>query len=320
MTNYTQKNHKSVASAKDCDQALVEMNGRFLEYGRKSFERVLEIMPSAIRIEIAAIGASREDFPSGLSEIRLRRTGASALVLNGRNLALCSEIGESEWYDVQMKACSGAYYAQSDTAADGYFSMSGGIRVGAVGEGRYERGRFIFSGGCTALVFRIPSHPSENAMLLYDAFKEKRCGMLIYSKPAEGKTSALRSLAYLLGGDGRLRCVAVDERREIPDVLYRGLFVDILRGYSKQKGIEIAERTMSAEVILVDEIGNGAEAEAIREVGNGGVPVIATAHSPSLEALRRKPGISRLIEDGYFGILARLYRDDCGFKAEITYV
>ena len=320
MTNSNKNFHHSEIGRQRGNGVFADMDERFLEYGRSALQRVLSALPSAIKMEITAIGASRADFPAGLSEIRLRRSGASAIVLGGRNIALVSPIEEKEWYEVQMRACAGAYYAQSDSAAEGYFSMGDGIRVGVAGDGRWERGRFVFAGGCTALVFRIPSSPSENAKALFDAFMEKRCGMLIYSKPAEGKTSALRALAYMLGSAGGLRCVAVDERREIPGEIYRGLFVDILRGYSKHKGIEIALRTMSAEVVLVDEIGNAAEAESIRAVGDGGVPVIATAHSASREALCRKPGISRLIDEGYFGILARLYRSGDAFGAEIGYL
>ena len=117
-----------------------------------------------------------------------------------------------------------------------------------------------------------------------------------------------------------MRVVIVDERREFFWDMYRDALVDILPGYKKAKGIEIAERCMSAEVIIVDEIGSREEAEAIESVGFGGVPIIASAHAGSLEQLLSKKHILSLVRSGYFKIFAGLYKDTLGaFRLRVDY-
>ena len=76
--------------------------------------------------------------------------------------------------------------------------------------------------------------------------------------------------------------------------------IDVLHGYPRAKGIEIATRTLSPEVIFCDEIGSAEEARAILGAQNSGVPLIATAHADSREVLFRRPNIRLLYENGVF--------------------
>ena len=82
--------------------------------------------------------------------------------------------------------------------------------------------------------------------------------------------------------------------------LFEGRLVDVLHGYPRAKGIEIATRTLSPEVIFCDEIGSAEEARAILGAQNSGVPLIATAHAESREALLRRPSIRLLYENHIF--------------------
>jgi stage III sporulation protein AA len=170
------------------------------------------------------------------------------------------------------------------------------------------------------LVFRIPVSASEATDDLYAAWRERRGGLLIYSLPGDGKTSALRGLVGKVSKESGLRVAVIDERREfIPDD-YTDTTVDILSGYSKERGLEIALRTLSPEVIVIDEIGSLDEAEALLRVGRGGVPIIASSHAGSFEEVVRKASIAPLVEEGYFKIYARLYRKDGKFMRDISVV
>jgi stage III sporulation protein AA len=162
--------------------------------------------------------------------------------------------------------------------------------------------------------------PSEAADDIYRAFMETRGGVIIYSLPGEGKTSALRALAGMISREGRMRVAVVDERREFIIEDYRDTTVDILTGYSKAVGLEIALRTLSPEVVLIDEIGSLAEAEALIRVGRGGLPIIATSHAASREELVRKASIAPLFERGYFSTLVRLYKEGAAFCRRIERV
>ena len=82
--------------------------------------------------------------------------------------------------------------------------------------------------------------------------------------------------------------------------MFENNLVDVLRGYPRAKGIEIATRTLSPEVIFCDEIGSAEEAKAILSAQNSGVPLIATAHADSRETLFRRPNIRILYENEIF--------------------
>ena len=152
--------------------------------------------------------------------------------------------------------CEGALYAHRDTLASGYVTMRGGVRVGICGFARYEGGRLVGVSEMRSLVFRIPGGDCEIADELFSAFSEVRRGMLIYSPPGIGKTTALRSLAASVGGGSNPRRVCVvDERCEFCDEDYADCEVDILKGYKRGVGIEIAVSVTGPQVIIVDEIG-----------------------------------------------------------------
>lgn len=59
-------------------------------------------------------------------------------------------------------------------------------------------------------------------------------------------------------------------------------------------------RTMSPRVIAMDEVGTPADLEALSYSLHCGCGILATVHGSSLEDLRRKPVLSRLVEEGIF--------------------
>ncbi|MBQ3015376.1 MAG: hypothetical protein IJD79_01195 [Clostridia bacterium] len=277
--------------------------------------RVLDILPLNLVREIQRIGEGRLDYPSGLSEIRVRCRSRSSIVLSGENVPLFTRVTENELATVYDRLLSGSLYAHVKDLKDGFVSAFSGVRVG-VCSSVSDSGDLPSQ--INGLVFRIPISPSEAADDLYLAWREARGGLLIYSLPGEGKTSALRALAGKVSVESGMRVAVIDERREFLPEDYTDATVDILSGYSKAKGLEIALRTLSPEVIVIDEIGNASEADALLRVGRGGVPIIATAHAGSFEEVIRKAGISKLADEGYFKVYARLYREKNRFLHEIS--
>lgn len=246
-------------------------------------------------------------------EIRLRASGLSSVVTDGGDFPLFARVTAAELEGVVDKMCLGSLYAHRTDINDGYISV-GGVRVGVVGEARYDtEGRIgVFS--VASLSFRIPTGVCHFGAELYSRWLSHCGNLLIVAPPSGGKTTALRALAGLIGsGRGGRRVVAVDERCEFDPAEYTGASVDILQGYRRGQGIEIAVRTMSPEVLMVDEIATERDAEAVFLAMGVGIPVIATAHGTDLLSLTRRDFIRGLLGEGLFTHICPIRREGGGF-------
>ena len=119
--------------------------------------------------------------------------------------------------------------------------------------------------------------------------------------PGIGKTTMLRECARVLAED-RKRVVIVDTSNEIAgdgDVPHAGI------GHARRMQVpqaslqhnvmvEAVENHMP-EVIVIDEIGTAAEAEAARTIAERGVQLIGTAHGRTLENILMNPTLSDLV-------------------------
>ncbi|MBQ7363034.1 MAG: Flp pilus assembly complex ATPase component TadA [Clostridia bacterium] len=237
-----------------------------------------------------------------IEEIRLRRFGRSSVRIAGRDMPLaeqCAAGMEALLIDV----CGGSVYAHRDSIADGYVTMECGVRVGVVGRASYD-GALVGVRDISALVFRIPGGECSFAVEMYRAWlRMGSCGALIISPPAEGKTTALSSLLAEIGKGTGKRTVFVDERCETDFEALSFSGVDVMRGYKRARGLEIAVRTISPEIIACDEIYSKEDADAIIAAHGTGVRIIASAHAENERELGEREVLSRLIKSRVFGIL-----------------
>ncbi len=268
----------------------------------------LAVLPSTLSFALDRMSRRNADFISDLSEIRLRAGGVSSIVVRGENLPIDAKISKDEVSECFSRLTHGALHIHRDTLLRGYISASHGVRVGIVGSARYDQGRLVAIGEVTSLVFRLPFFDYEIGRKIKDATEDGRLhSLLIYSPPSGGKTTALRSLAWALCEQRYTRVVVIDERRELYEGLYEGTGVDILSGFSKAQGIEIATRVLSPEIILVDEL-SAAEADATRLCALCGVPIVATVHACRAEELYEKRGIAELLSAGVFDYTVGIVR------------
>ena len=143
--------------------------------------------------------------------------------------------------------------------------------------------------------------------------------MIIWSVPGIGKTTVLRELAVRVSDGARPKRVAiVDTRHELGAGINCNGHLDILEGYPRAKGIEIAKRTMSPQLIICDEIANSNDAIAILEAAGSGVPIVASVHAGTRVDLLSLEYIRKLTESGhigaYVGLISQIYG---GYEYEV---
>lgn len=281
-------------------------------------DHILSYLPPPLRSEILRLQAGRVNFYRDLSEIRLRVGSPCALVLGGRNVLLLHRCTAQDMAALVSRLCHGSVYAFRDAIAEGYLPFPGGVRVGLCGYARYEGGHLVGISEVHSLVFRIPHEVCDSEETLFREWSAGvRAGMLIYSPPGGGKTTALRALARRIGsGHDPRRVAVIDERGEFGAADFTTASVDVLRGYRRAAGLEIATRTLSPEVLVVDEIGGEEEARAMLGVLKTGVPLIATAHAASYDEVCRRRSLAPFLELGVFDVFVGLFRGEDGFRCE----
>ncbi len=126
--------------------------------------------------------------------------------------------------------------------------------------------------------------------------------ILFLGRPGVGKTTKLREISRLVSDDLHKRVVIIDTSNEIAGdgdtphpAIGKARRMQVPQP-EMQKDIMIeAVENHTPEVIVVDEIGTEAEAQAARTIAERGVMLIATAHGNNLESLIKNPILSDLV-------------------------
>ena len=265
-------------------------------------------------------------------EIRIRKIGVFSVFAGGKNLfpdengRICRiekalTVTKAEFEECIFLLCKGSVYSYDDSIRRGYIPIPYG-RAGVCGEGITEKGKMIKIKEITSVSLRIHRNIENYGRKIINIYKQTGLkGTLIYSPPGMGKTTLLRSVGLMLArGEGIRPCKVgfADEREEIilPDT-NTGI-ADVFSGCPKHTAVEILTRTMSPEVIICDEITPADTEELIHSTGTG-VFLICSCHAESKKELVAKAHIRALMDNGCFGLLARVNREDgvYGYVTEV---
>lgn len=203
-------------------------------------------------------------------------------------------------------------YAYEDEIRQGFITVQGGHRIGLAGKVVSEQGLIKSVKHISSVNIRM-SHEKKgcgSSILPYIYEGKSICHTLIISPPGCGKTTLLRDMVRMISNGDRehpgVRVGVVDERSEI-GACYQGLpqndvgiRTDVLDCCPKAEGMLMMIRSMSPAVIAVDEIGKREDVEALAYAMNCGCQMLATVHGASVEDIKNKPVLRRLVEEKLF--------------------
>lgn len=261
-------------------------------------------LKSAERLISLPVGISRNE----LCELRLRAgRPAAAVTLGGKNIPCSEPLSDKDINDCFQELCRYSVHSFQREIAEGYITLPEGHRAGFCGTAVMRGERIETLRDISSINIRLAKEVRGCAEALYHAaFSDGLRSLLIAGAPLSGKTTVLRDLARLLGD--RHKVALIDSRCELAAChdgtpqLDVGINTDVLSGYPKHEGMEIALRTLSPEIIICDEIGG--DISAIEQCIHCGVKLIATVHASSVEELSRRKDTAGLI--GSFNCIAVL--------------
>lgn len=222
-------------------------------------------------------------------------------------------------------------YASEDEIRQGFLTIRGGHRIGLAGKTVLEDQEVRLIKCISFLNVRVAHEVRGCADTIMEELYKREAGRicflntLIISPPRMGKTTLLRDMIRQIS-QGRppfpgMTVGVVDERSEL-GACYQGIpqndlgpRTDVLDCCPKVQGMMMLVRSMSPQVVAVDEIGSGQDAQALDYVRNCGCAIAATAHGTSLEDIRGRKDLGRLVEEGCFKRFLLLGREHSGERS-----
>lgn len=289
----------------------------------KTYGSVLRIFPEHIRIPLELLPGN---LWKHVNEIRLRAAAPIMVCIQGRYRYLheftdkaCgpgNTVLQKDLRNVLEMATEHSVYTYQEDIKKGFITVKGGIRIGICGRVHMKNGEIVNIHEISSLNIRISREYPGCAVPLIKYIVDDNgniANTLIVSPPMCGKTTILRDICRLLSDgytpgpipDG-VNVGLVDERSEIASCLngvpqkYVGKKTDILDDCPKVLGMNMIIRCMSPAVVITDEMGSEEDEQAVMNVLNAGVKIIASSHGYSMEDMHIKPGIEKLMKRKVF--------------------
>ena len=178
-------------------------------------------------------------------------------------------------------------YAYEDEIRQGFISVQGGHRVGVTGKVVLDRGRIMGMKYISCINVRL-AHEIQGCadkVMPYIRTEKWIANTLIISPPRCGKTTLLRDIIRQLSNGWANT---------------QGLTIGVLDCCPKSEGMQMLVRSMSPDVVAVDELGCEEDFKAVDSVIHCGCKLIATAHGSCLEDVLDQPFFYKLMGEKVF--------------------
>ena len=257
-----------------------------------------------------------EYFTNTLEEIRIRKNKPVIFLYPEREIITKKIFYRNDINEFLEKITQSSIYSYYDDIANGFITVTGGHRVGLCGDAVYENEKLKSLRDITGINIRIAKEMKGIGEGVFSKITSNKSigNTLVIAPPGIGKTTLLRDITRLISDNiEKTRLALIDERNEISasfmgntqnDV---GLRTDVFCGYKKYDGIMRALRSMSPNVIVVDEIGSKEDVEAIKKCFYSGVKIIASVHGENIDDVFGN--LSSLIKENVFDFFVTLKKD-----------
>ena len=223
--------------------------------------------------------------------------------------------------DIFSRLCAFSVHSHLQSIVNGFITIQGGHRVGICGTAVTDGdGRITSVRDISSLNIRIAREKYGCSSAIYNTlFHSEVKSIIIAGAPMSGKTTVLRDLVRTISdSDNSKKVCVIDERQEIAamnagfcqrDV---GINTDVLDLYPKKEAVICAIKTMSPQIIAMDELCSDDEIEAIRLGANSGVKFIVTVHAADYTEILSREQIKKLLRTYSFEKLVLLKKDKPG--------
>lgn len=271
-------------------------------------QEIIKILPIRLRTSVEQSIGQYAD----IEEIRIRVGQPLEIRCQSKSIWISQTITAEEIEEMLTFISQYSIYAYEEDIRQGFLTLEGGNRIGFAGQVRLEEGKVVRMTNIRFLNIRIAQErkgcAKELLPWLYDG--EEVCNTLLISKPGIGKTTFLRDCVRMVSnGEGQHKgkkvCV-IDERSEIAachlgipqnDI---GKRTDVMDGCPKKEGMLMALRSMSPEVVVVDELGGDEDAAMVEQMLLCGCRILGTMHGDNLEQLIQNKGMEPLYQKRLF--------------------
>ncbi|MCJ8006800.1 stage III sporulation protein AA [Lederbergia wuyishanensis] len=281
---------------------------------------VLRILPA--RINELIMKLPTKTF-SEIEEIRLRVNRQVEVAYNGLHYFLPYLFSKEEAEQFISKLANHSFYTLEEELRKGYITIEGGHRVGLAGKVILENGSVKAIRHLSSFNIRIAREKVGVAdKYIQYLFDHTWKNTMIIGPPQTGKTTLLRDIARLISSGVQeydipsFKTGIVDERSEIAGCvhgiphLHFGPRIDVLDACPKAEGMMMMIRSMSPNVLIVDEIGRPEDTIAIMEAINAGITLMMTTHGNNFEEISKRPLLKPIIQHRVFERFIELSRRD----------